>query len=71
MKPRLDFTTAAPDAYRAMAALEAYVRGCGPEKPLVELVKMRASQINGCAFCLDMHSRRPARPARPSSGCTC
>jgi AhpD family alkylhydroperoxidase len=57
MKPRLDFTTAAPDAYRAMAALEAYVRGCGLEKPLVNLVKMRASQINGCAYCLDMHSK--------------
>ena len=57
MKPRLDFTTAAPDAYRAMAALEAYVRGCGLEKPLVDLVKMRASQINGCAYCLDMHSK--------------
>ena len=57
MKPRLDFTTAAPDAYRAMAALEAYVRSCGLEKPLVNLVKMRASQINGCAYCLDMHSK--------------
>ena len=45
----------APQAYRAMAGLEIYLRGCGLEKPLLELVKMRASQINGCAFCLDMH----------------
>ena len=57
MKPRLDFTKAAPDAYRAMSALEAYVRGCGLDHSLIELVKMRASQINGCAFCLDMHSK--------------
>jgi AhpD family alkylhydroperoxidase len=40
-----------------MRALEAYVRGSGLEKNLLELVKMRASQINGCAYCLDMHSK--------------
>jgi len=37
--------------------VEKYIAGCGLEKPLIELVKMRASQINGCAFCLDMHTR--------------
>jgi len=57
MKPRLDLTTADPDAYKAMAALEAYIRSCGLEKSLINLVKMRASQINGCAYCLDMHSK--------------
>ena len=46
-----------PDAYRAVAGVEAYIRGCGLEKSLIELVKIRASQINGCAFCLDMHSK--------------
>jgi AhpD family alkylhydroperoxidase len=46
-----------PDAYRAVSGVEAYIARCGLEKPLVELVKMRASQINGCAFCLDMHSK--------------
>ncbi len=46
-----------PDAYRAVSGVEAYIRGCGLEKSLIELVKMRASQINGCAFCLDMHSK--------------
>jgi AhpD family alkylhydroperoxidase len=47
----------APDAYRAVSGVEAYIARCGLEKSLVELVKMRASQINGCAFCLDMHSK--------------
>jgi AhpD family alkylhydroperoxidase len=43
--------------YRALSGVETYLRGCGLEKTIIELVKMRASQINGCAFCLDMHSR--------------
>jgi AhpD family alkylhydroperoxidase len=47
----------APDAYRAVSGIEAYIRGCGLDKPLIELVKLRASQINGCAFCIDMHTR--------------
>lgn len=47
----------APDAYRAIVGVETYISRCGLEKSIVELVKMRASQINGCAFCLDMHSR--------------
>lgn len=45
------------DAYRAQRALESYVRQCGLEKSLLELVKMRASYINGCAYCIDMHSK--------------
>lgn len=49
-------TDRAPDVYRAMAKLSA-VAGAGLERPLVELVKIRASQINHCAFCIDMHSR--------------
>jgi len=57
MKPRLDPYAAAPGAMKAMLALEAYVRGCGLESSLIELVKTRASQINGCAFCIDMHTR--------------
>ncbi|HBK04915.1 MAG TPA: alkylhydroperoxidase [Acetobacteraceae bacterium] len=47
----------APDAYRAVSGVEAYITRCGLEKSLIELVKMRASQINGCAFCLNMHSQ--------------
>jgi len=57
MKPRLNPTAAAPDATKAMIALETYIKGSGLEPSLIELVKMRASQINGCAFCLDMHAK--------------
>lgn len=57
MTPRLNARAAAPDAMKAMLALESYIQSCGLEKSLIELVKMRASQVNGCAFCLDMHSK--------------
>jgi AhpD family alkylhydroperoxidase len=57
MEPRLDLSKVTPEGYKAMAGLERYIRGCGLEHSLLELVKMRASQINGCAFCLDMHSK--------------
>jgi AhpD family alkylhydroperoxidase len=57
MTPRLDPNKAAPDAMKAMRELEAYIRGCGLETSLIELVKTRASQINGCAYCLHMHTR--------------
>ncbi|HEV2245419.1 MAG TPA: carboxymuconolactone decarboxylase family protein [Terriglobia bacterium] len=58
MEPRLNFAKVSPAAYRAMAALEVYVKhSSNLEKPLLELVRMRASQINGCAYCLDMHSK--------------
>lgn len=54
---RLNFKRLLPAAYRAMLALESYVHETGLEPALLELVKMRASQINGCAYCLDMHSK--------------
>lgn len=57
MTTRLDFAKAAPGAYRAMSQLEQYIRNCGLERSLIELVKIRASQINGCAYCLDMHTK--------------
>ena len=57
MQSRLDVQKIAPQAYRAMAGLEAYVRNSGLEPKLLELVKLRASQINGCAYCIDMHSK--------------
>ncbi|MFC5695458.1 carboxymuconolactone decarboxylase family protein [Pseudomonas sp. GCM10022186] len=56
MLPRLDYYAASPDALKAMLALEAAVSKLPLEKPLLELVKLRASQINGCAFCVDLHS---------------
>lgn len=54
---RLDFYKVAPGATQALLGLEKYLSTCSLEKGLIHLVKMRASQINGCAFCLDMHSR--------------
>jgi AhpD family alkylhydroperoxidase len=57
MKPRLNPYQAAPEAMKAIGALEAYVQGCGLEHALIDLVKIRASQINGCAFCIHMHTR--------------
>jgi AhpD family alkylhydroperoxidase len=57
MEPRLDYIKASPDGYKAMAQLEAFVRHSGLEAKLLELVKIRASQLNGCAFCLDMHTK--------------
>ena len=55
MKPRLDYFEAAPDGLKAMLGLEQFIRNCGLERPLIELVKLRASQINACAYCIDMH----------------
>ena len=58
MKPRLDLTKVSTGVYQQMAGLEAYIRKSSKLEPaLLELVRMRASQINGCAFCLDMHSK--------------
>lgn len=57
MSTRIDFTKVAPGALHALFSLQKYVEGSGLEAPLLELVKMRASQINGCAYCLDMHSK--------------
>jgi AhpD family alkylhydroperoxidase len=55
MNPRLNYAKAAPGVYEAMDALDQYLQGCGLEESLVHLVRLRASQINGCAYCLDMH----------------
>ncbi|MEO8736201.1 MAG: carboxymuconolactone decarboxylase family protein [Edaphobacter sp.] len=55
MEHRFNFFKAAPDAYKAMSGLETYLHGCGLEEGLLHLIKLRVSQINGCAFCLDMH----------------
>jgi AhpD family alkylhydroperoxidase len=56
MKPRLDIMKVAPDALKPMFALENYVNKSDLERKLIHLVKTRASQINGCAYCLDMHT---------------
>ena len=57
MEERLKYARVSPHGYRAMATLQSHVDNCGLEPLLLELVKMRASQINGCAYCLDMHSK--------------
>ncbi len=57
MEPRLDFPKLAPDAVRAMYGLQAYLTKAGLEHALLELIKIRASQLNGCAFCIDMHTK--------------
>ncbi|MBR0694113.1 carboxymuconolactone decarboxylase family protein [Bradyrhizobium lablabi] len=56
MKPRMNFYQAAPDTMKALGSLEAQIQACGLEKSLIELVKIRASQINGCAYCINMHT---------------
>src|SRR5438876_10336040 len=55
MKSRFSYVDAAPGAYKAMLGLEEYLHGCGLEAGLIHLIKLRASQLNGCAYCLDMH----------------
>ncbi len=57
MQPRINYKSIAPDGFTALRSLESYVHHCGLESSLLELVKMRASQINGCGYCLDMHSK--------------
>jgi AhpD family alkylhydroperoxidase len=57
MAQRLSVNDIDPTAYQAVLAMERYVRNSGLDKPLYELIKIRASQLNGCAFCLDMHHR--------------
>src|SRR5882762_4658196 len=57
MQPRIDYLKFAPEAQRAMYGLEKYLAACGLEHKLLHLLKLRASQINGCAYCIDMHSK--------------
>ena len=57
MKERIDYQKASPEALKGMLELEKYLANSGLERPLYELVKLRASQINGCAYCIDMHSK--------------
>lgn len=57
MEQRLNYGKLAPEGTKALGRIEAYVRHSGLEHTLLELVKTRASQLNGCAFCLDMHTK--------------
>ena len=55
MQSRIDVLKTAPGVYKALLGLEAYLHQCGLEESLLHLLKLRTSQINGCAYCLDMH----------------
>jgi AhpD family alkylhydroperoxidase len=57
MENRISINAVSPQAYKAMYALEAYLAKAEISKTLKELIKIRASQINNCAFCIDMHTR--------------
>lgn len=58
---RLDYTKISPQGVANLGKLESYLRNSGLESSLLELVKLRASQINGCAFCIDMHTKDARR----------
>jgi AhpD family alkylhydroperoxidase len=55
METRIEFWKVAPGGYKAMAGVEAYLAQCGLEINLLHLLKLRVSQMNGCAYCIDMH----------------
>src|SRR4051812_14362038 len=56
MNPRIDYRKFSPDALQAMLALEKHLAACGLDHKLIHLLKLRASQLNGCAYCIDMHT---------------
>lgn len=57
MEARLNYKEASPQATKAMSELHSFVAKCGLDHSLLEIVKLRASQINGCAWCMDMHTK--------------
>jgi len=64
MEPRLDYRKFSAEPLNALLSLEKYIAGCGLDHKFVHVLKLRASQLNGCAFCIDMHSL-DARAACP------
>ena len=66
ISPRIDLRKTAPEAVEHVIALEKYIHTVGFDERLIELVKLRASQINGCAFCVDMHARRLRELGEPN-----
>lgn len=55
MKPRMEYWKVAPGGFKALSGLETYLRDCGLDRAFLHMVKLRASQINGCAYCIDLH----------------
>src|SRR3712207_7914672 len=66
METRLDYGKAAPGSVQAMYKLQKYVDESGLEHSLLELVKTRVSQINGCAYCIDMHTKDARAAGEPT-----
>ena len=64
--PRVDVRNVAPKSYEAVIGLERYIHSVGFDDRFLELIKLRASQINGCAFCVDMHARRLRELGEPN-----
>ena len=56
MSSRINYMKASPEAVKAMMGLESFINQCGLDKTLLNLIKLRASQINGCSYCVDLHS---------------
>lgn len=56
-KQRINYFQVAPEAMKGMMEMEKYIHSCGLEETIIELVKFRVSQMNGCAYCLDMHAK--------------
>jgi AhpD family alkylhydroperoxidase len=57
MSNRIEYAKASPAGYKAFGGVHVYLQNCGLPKELIDLVFLRVSQINGCAYCIDMHSR--------------
>ncbi|MEB2848056.1 carboxymuconolactone decarboxylase family protein [Endobacterium cereale] len=57
MQPRFDINTVEPDSFKAIMGLETYVQKSGIDKRYIHLIKIRTSQLNGCAYCVDMHTK--------------
>ena len=55
MKPRLEYWKASPGGFKALLSLETHLMGCGLDHAFLHMIKLRASQMNGCAYCIDMH----------------
>ena len=71
MSQRLDYFSVAGDLFKPMMAQENLFKNSTLEYSVVELVKLRASQINGCAFCIHMHSHEMRAMAKARTGCIC
>jgi AhpD family alkylhydroperoxidase len=67
MSQRMNYNAASPTGMKALGAVYKYVRESGLPSRLLDLVFLRVSQINGCAYCIDAHSRDLLKPARRSS----